>query len=280
MNDIFLDRNGKPNVLWGAAIGSASPRAAELAARVGFDVVWIDLEHASADLMTAESLCRAAQVGGAVPLVRTGGARRDQILPALEIGARIVVVPLVNDAATAREVVQHGKFRPLGERGYNTRSRAADYGLGPLPAARMNAETWLFAQVETREAVANLNDILAVDGLAGIFIGPGDLSADLDRAGDFVNPKLHEMVAACVRAARNADRHAGILMAPGPLIDTALAAGADLCVIGSDLGAMIQVWREQLERARIRDDPSPAAGLEGAGGHHSAVNLDLRRTKS
>jgi len=252
MSELFSDDQGQPRVLWGAAINSASPRAAEMAARVGFDVVWIEMEHASVDLLTAEAMCTAAQAGGAVPLVRTIGCRREHILHALEIGGRLVVVPLVNDAETAREVVRHGKFRPLGERGYNTRSRAARFGLEALPAARMNAETCLFPQVETRAAAANVEAILAVDGIAGVFIGPGDLSADLDRPGDFANPELREMVTACIRAARAAGKHAGILASPGPLLDDALAAGADLCVIGSDFGAMIQVWREQLARCRAR----------------------------
>lgn len=250
MPDVFSDKNGRPHVLLGAAINSASPRAAELAGRVGFDVVWIEMEHASADLMTAEAMCTAAQVGGALPLVRTSGYRREQILHALEIGARIVVVPLVNNAETAREVVRHGKFRPLGERGYNTRSRAANFGLEPLPAARMNAETYLFPQVETREAAANVQEILALEGIAGILIGPGDLSADLDRPGDFANPALCDLATTCIRAARAAGKHAGILVAPGPLLDAARAAGADLCIIGSDFGAMIQVWRDQVARCR------------------------------
>jgi 2-keto-3-deoxy-L-rhamnonate aldolase RhmA len=250
MRDIFTDIHGQPRILLGASINSASSRTAELAARIGFDVIWIEMEHASADLMTAEAMCRAAQANGALPLVRTSGYRREQILHALEIGASIVVAPLVNDAETAREVVRHGKFRPIGERGYNTRSRAADFGLEPLPVIRMNAETYLFPQVETCQAVANVEGILAVEGIAGILIGPGDLSADLGCPGDFTNPALIDMTTTCIRAARAAGKHAGILVAPGPLLDAAIAAGADLCIIGSDFGAMIQVWRSQLERCQ------------------------------
>lgn len=255
MTELFIDNQGQPRVLYGAAINSGSPRAAELVGRVGFDVVWIEMEHASADLRTAEVMCVAAQAGGAVPLIRTVGIHREHILHAVEVGGRIVVVPLVNDVETARDVVRHGKFRPLGERGYNTRSRAANFGLEPLPVARMNEETYLFPQVETRKAVANVDAILAVEGIAGIFIGPGDLSIELDRPGDFQNPELSEIVTTCIRTARAAGKHAGLLVAPGPLLDAALAAGADLCIVGSDIGAMIQVWRDQLRRCRTAEGP-------------------------
>jgi 4-hydroxy-2-oxoheptanedioate aldolase len=226
---------------------------AELAGRVGFDVIWIEMEHTSADLATAEALCVAAKAGGAIPLVRTVGYRREHILHALEVGGRIIVVPLVNDAEAADEVVRHGKFRPLGQRGYNTRSRAADFGIEPLPMERMNEETSLFPQIETLEAVNKLDDILAVEGIGGVFIGPGDLSCDLGCPGRMSDPQLRRIVSDCIARARAAGLHAGILVSPGPLLDEAIQAGADLCIISSDFGAAIQVWREQLGQCRNTD---------------------------
>lgn len=241
-------RGGKDGRLLACAINSGSPRLAELAARVGFDVIWIELEHASVDLAAAEALCVAAEAGGAIPLIRTSSCRREHILQALEIGGRIVVVPLVNCAETAREVVKHGKFRPVGERGYNTRSRALDYGLDPSAMARANDETWLLPQVETREAVRNVDAILAVDGIDGIFVGPGDLSADLDRPGRFDDPELQEMVCTCIRKARARERVAGAFCPGGPLLETCLKAGANLCVVGSDIAPLIDKWKTQVAR--------------------------------
>jgi 2-keto-3-deoxy-L-rhamnonate aldolase RhmA len=254
MSNIFTDTTGQSRILWGTAINTGSPRAAELAGRVGFDVVWIEMEHASADLRAAEELCIASENGGAIPLIRTVGYRREHILQALEVGGRIIVAPMVNDAAAAREMVRWGKFRPLGERGYNTRSRAAGYGLAPLPMEQMNADTYLFPQIETLEAVENLDEILAVEGLGGIFIGPGDLSCDLGCPGSLADPELQKVICGCIARARAADLHAAILINPGPLLDAALAAGADLCIIASDLGAIIQVWREQLARLQNSGD--------------------------
>ena len=252
MRDIFLDEQGQPRILLGTAVNSGSPRTVELAGRMGFDTVWIEMDHASADLSAAEAMCTAAQAGGALPLVRTSGCRRDQILHALEIGARILVIPVVNTVETALEVVRHGKFRPVGERGYNIFSRGINFGIDPLPFARVNEETYLFPQVETCEAAANVKEILSVDGIAGVFIGPGDLSVNLGRPGDFTNPELQKTVNSCIRAARKAGKHAGIFSAPGPLLDAAVTAGADLCIISSDFTAIIDVWRKQLAEYRTK----------------------------
>ncbi len=245
--DLFTDANGQPRVLIGCAIGSGSTRLAELAGMVGFDVVWIEMEHASSDIGLAEALCVATEAGGAVPLVRAAGWRREHILQALEIGGRIVVVPMVNDAEMARDVVRYGKFPPLGERGYNTMSRALRYGLDfPEANRRANDVTVLLPQVETAEAAENIDAILAVEGLGGVFIGPGDLSASLGCAGDFDNPELRDLACRCIARARAAGLHAGTFGVTSAYADAALEAGADLCIVTSDLGALVPTWQKRL----------------------------------
>lgn len=248
MQDIFKDGTGKDRVLLGCSVSSASTRIAELAVRVGFDTVWIDMEHATADLATTEALCVATEAGGGIPLVRAMGFRREHILHALEAGGRIIAVPLVNDAAAAREVVRHGKFRPLGERGFNTMSRGMRLGLDPNEMAVANDKTYLMPQIESLEAVKNLDGILAVKGLSGIFLGPGDLSSDMGRPGRFDDPEVGDLVCRCVRKARDAGLHAGVLTGQPSLLDAALDAGADLCIITTDLRELISAWRILLKR--------------------------------
>jgi len=247
---LFTDETGRPRVLIGCGISSGGPRMAEVAARIGFDVVWMEMEHATADLATTEAMCVSAEAGGAIPLVRAAGYGRSHILHALEVGARIVVVPLVNDESACREVVRHGKFRPLGQRGFNTRSRAMGFGADPAAMARANEETCLMPQVESLEAVKNLDGILSVEGIGGIFIGPGDLSADLGRPREYEDPQLQDIVRQCIARSRGAGLHAGILVGEGALLDAALEAGADLCVVGSDVQAAIDTWRRQVRTLR------------------------------
>jgi 2-keto-3-deoxy-L-rhamnonate aldolase RhmA len=151
---------------------------------------------------------------------------------------------MVNDAETARQIVVHGKFPPLGSRGYNTRSRGVGYGLMDAAASfrLANERTQLFAQVETMTAVGNLEAICNVEGLAGIFIGPGDLSVSFGRTGKLTDPELIAVVADCIRRARNWGKHAGILVEPGPMLDAATSAGADLIFCGGDVSAVARAW--------------------------------------
>ena len=249
--DPFLDADGSPRTLKGAAILSASPHVAEMAGLLGFDTVWIDVEHGGPSFHDVEALCMAAEAGGAVPTVRLPDHHRHHVLRALEVGARIVVVPMVNDAATAREIVRHGKFPPLGERGFNTRSRGLSYGLGGMEKitetfADANACTHLIAQIETVEAARSVAEICAVDGLSGVLVGPGDLSVSLGKTGQFGDPELIALVEGVMRAARAAGKHAGILVAPGPMLDAARAAGCDLYFCAGDVNDLARAWRAVL----------------------------------
>jgi len=248
--DLFAAADGQPRVVRGVAINSGSTLLAELAAAMGFETVWIDMEHGATDFADAQSLCHAVEAAGGAPTIRVPDGQRCHVLRALEVGARIVVVPMINDAAAARQVVAHGKFPPLGSRGFNTRSRGVRFGLEPTLAAfaDANARTYLFVQIETVEAVVNLDAICGVEGLSGIFIGPGDLSVSLGTPGDLADARLIQVVRDCVRRARARGKHAGILAAPGPLLDAALAAGCDLCFCGGDIADLRGPWKRLLER--------------------------------
>ena len=248
--DPFIDSSGNPRVLRGVAINSGATRNAEMAGRLGFETVWIEVEHGPASFGDVEALCMAAESGGTVPLVRLPDHHRHHVLRALEVGARIVVVPMINDAETARELVRHGKFPPLGQRGFNMRSRGLNYGLEDLLTSFANANetTHLIAQIETMEAARNLEAICAVEGLSGILIGPGDLSVSAGKPAAFTDPEMIALVADIIRRARAAGKHAGILVAPGPMLDACLEAGADLVIIGGDITDLANAWRGLLAK--------------------------------
>jgi len=256
MGDIFTDENGQPRVLRGVSILSGSARLAEMAGLIGFDAIWIEVEHGPVSFSEVESLCVAAEVGGAIPAVRIPDAERHHVLRSMEAGARILIVPMINDAATARQVVQHGKFPPLGSRGFNTRSRGVEYGLAGVEKAfqQANERSYLFAQIETVQAVENLEAICGVDGLAGVLIGPGDLSVSAGRMGQLADPELITMVTDCIKRARGLGKHAGIMMMPGPMLDAALAAGCDLVFCGGDFGSLAAAWQDLLSDLKAKGE--------------------------
>lgn len=259
---VFNNGDGAGRILRGVAVSSASTRLAEMAGRLGFDAVWIEMEHGPVDFSQVEALCVAAEVGGAVPVVRVPDGQRHHVLRALEVGAGIVVVPMINTRQQAQQLVEYGKFPPLGSRGFNLRSRGLGYGLSGREASfeEANEHTHLFAQIETSEAVLNVDQICDIEGLSGILVGPGDLSSAYGRPGDFDDPKLIRDACRCIRTARACGKHAGIVTGPGKLLDAALEAGCDLAFVGSDAGTLAIAWAHLLESVTVpieRDAATP-----------------------
>jgi 4-hydroxy-2-oxoheptanedioate aldolase len=180
--------------LMGMSVGTLSPAAVEMAAYAGADFVWLDLEHGPVDYMTAEHLCRAAEARGVLPLLRIQDDSRTAVLRALEVGARLVVIPQVHTAEQAAAIASHGKFAPVGQRGFNTGTKGLWYGSRGATMqeifALANAETCLLPQVESVEAVHNADEILSVRGIDGLLIGPGDLSASMGIVGQWESEEL------------------------------------------------------------------------------------------
>lgn len=242
--DPFFDAENRPRILFGVGLSTASTRLAELAGLTGYETVWIDVEHGAARTSEIESLCIAAEVGGALPAVRVSSGSRENVLQALESGARLVVVPMVNSAEEARQIVDFGRFPPLGRRGFNSRSRGVSFGRkGTAEEFRLaNARTHLIAQIETVAAVAEVEAICRVEGLGGILVGPGDLSQDMGKAGQFNDPELVASVVHCIRTARSLGKHAGIFASSPALLDSALSAGCDFAFVCIDIADLTQVW--------------------------------------
>ncbi len=237
--------------LKGAACVTGSPKIAEMAGLIGFDMVWIEVEHGGASYNDVEDLCRATVAGGAIPVVRIPSHEREHVLRALEAGGQIIVVPLINSADEAQILVQNGKFPPIGSRGFNTRSRGLNYGLDGIAKiaetfARANSQTHLIAQIETREAVDNLEAICAVDGISGILVGPGDLSLAYNKPGQFTDPEYIAVVADVMKRTRATNKHAGILVAPGPMLAACKDAGCDFFFCAGDINDLGRAWRDVL----------------------------------
>jgi 4-hydroxy-2-oxoheptanedioate aldolase len=245
----FLTEKGGSRLVRCVTVYTGSARLAEMAARIGFEAVWVELEHSPTDWNQVEAMCTAIEAAGAVPTVRVPNWERQNVLMALEVGAKIVVVPMVNTAEQAREVVRHGKFPPVGERGYNARTRGVGFGIAGMTEsllAGINESVHLFVQIETPEAVQNLAEICAVPGLSGIFVGPGDLSMNYGWVGQLNHPELIKIVTNVVTTARKAGKLVGIMVAPGALLTAAIDAGAQLVTVGGDIADLSLAWQKLL----------------------------------
>jgi 2-keto-3-deoxy-L-rhamnonate aldolase RhmA len=179
----------------GAWVQTGSPVTAEIMSQAGFDWLMIDMEHAPVDFMTLVNQMQAMATGNAIPLVRAPWNDFVTIKRILDAGAYGVLVPYVNNRAEAEAAVKACKYPPHGVRGTAGSPRAAGYGQNVgnyLPYA--NDEILILIAAETVEAVGNLDEILAVPGLDGIFIGPMDLSASMGHMGNPGHPDVQAVI--------------------------------------------------------------------------------------
>ncbi|MHB1004751.1 MAG: HpcH/HpaI aldolase family protein [Chloroflexota bacterium] len=179
----------------GSFVTIGAPAVAEVMALAGFDFLVVDMQHGPLGIESVENLLRGIELAGAVPIVRVPDASPGAILQALNAGALGVQVPLVNTAEEARHVVAAAKYAPEGNRPVSM-MRAARYTAGQ-PAryfARANAETLVIVHCETAQAVNNLPEILKVEGIDVVFVGPHDLSQSLGAAGQFNLPRVQETI--------------------------------------------------------------------------------------
>lgn len=176
----------------------ASSYVAEVIAHLGFDTVTVDLQHGAIDYRDAFAMLQAISSSPALPMVRVPWNDPALLMKLLDAGAMGVICPMVNSAAEARAFVGACRYPPLGYRSFGP-NRAVQYA-GADYWRHANREVLLLAMIETESGVAALDEILAVDGLDGVYVGPGDLS--LSFGGDpSMRPKAPDVVAAIAKIA-------------------------------------------------------------------------------
>jgi 4-hydroxy-2-oxoheptanedioate aldolase len=219
----------------GIFVQTPSPVVPELLGGLGVDFVCIDQEHSAIGPETVQALVAGAALGSVPALVRVADVTAAHIGAALDAGAAGVVVPRVSSAAAAAEVVRLARYPPLGERGLGP-GRAAGYGRAVAEAlTRANEETLVAVQIETRAAVDALDEILGVDGVDLVFVGPGDLAASLGLAGGIADPDLVEVVEGVLTRTGEAGRAAGVFAVDNEQAAKWRQPGVALLVVGSDL---------------------------------------------
>lgn len=182
----------------------------EMMATGPFDWLCIDLEHTTIAIDQCGKIIRVADLAGVPALVRLSGHDPAQIKRVLDAGATGIIAPMVNTADEAAAVVAAATYPPAGVRGVGL-ARAQRYGVGfPDYLERMESDLVCMMQVEHIDGVNNLEEILAVDGVDGFFIGPYDLSASLGHPGNFSHPAVVAAMERVAEMARNPDVIAGI----------------------------------------------------------------------
>lgn len=236
---------------YGFWMGLCSPVAAELCALCGYDWVLIDGEHAPNGIEGLYAQLVAVGNTKSHPVVRIVDGSPSVIKQVLDIGALTILVPMVESAQQARQIVAATRYPPAGIRGVGTAlARAARWNMAAGYLRDVQQELCVLIQVESTAALADLDNITAVDGIDGIFIGPADLAASMGHLG---NPSHPEVVAAIEQAIRRI-LAAGI--APGILVTNRELAiryencGAVFVALGVDTLALASAARGILEHHR------------------------------
>ena len=241
----------------GTAIGTmiSEARTEEIAyvlAAAGFDFCVIDTEHGSADTESLQRLSRAARSASIVPLVRVADISYSLIARTLDTGALGLMVPHVETADDAREIVRCAKYPPMGERGFGLRAGVTDYAAVSVAdaIAWSNAETMIMAQVESRRCLGNLAEIAAVPGIDVLLVGPTDLSISLEVPGQMLHPTMQEAYQQVVAAARRGGVAAGIHPADLKVVQYGRDIGMRLLMYSSDVRLLLGAGRQAVEALR------------------------------
>lgn len=247
--------------LW---VALASPYAARLLAGSGYDWLLIDGEHAPNDIPLLAAQVRAVQGGPSHPIVRLPVGETWMIKQILDAGAQTLLIPMVESAQEAERLVKAVRYPPRGVRGVGAAlgaasdfSRIGDY----LETA--DREICLIVQVESRAGLAALDEIAALDGIDGVFIGPSDLAADMGHLGQPGHPAVTDAIADAFRRIAAAGKASGIMT-----LDLAQAhlyrdLGADFMAIGTDVTTLVGATtrlRQSFEAAGKSDRVPGAIG--------------------
>jgi 4-hydroxy-2-oxoheptanedioate aldolase len=220
----------------------------EMVSLMGFDGIWLDLEHHPHSLAAATEFIRAARVGASDVIARPAKGEFMRMARLLEAGAKGIMYPRCNNAEEAKEVVRWAKFAPLGERGIDGGNADAPYCFTPVKqyVEEANRETFLVIQLEQREAIERVESIAAVPGIDVLMLGPADFSVLSGIPGQFDHPMLLDAKKKMAAAARSASIHWGTTCGTIRQVEEDLELGARFICHGGDILAV----KAQLEQTR------------------------------
>jgi 4-hydroxy-2-oxoheptanedioate aldolase len=210
----------------------------EVLAGAGFDWLLLDTEHSPNELPMVLSQLQAAAGGTAHPIVRPAWNDAVLIKRFLDAGVQTFLVPYVQNEEEARQAVAATRYPPRGIRGFAGTTRASRFGRVKDYHTRCEKEICVLVQVETRVALGNLEAIAKVEGVDGVFIGPGDLSADLGYLGQLTHPEMTAVIDDTIGRIKAAGSIPGILINDEALARRYIDAGCLFTAVGGDVGIL------------------------------------------
>lgn len=254
--------------LW---LGLADAYCAEILAGVGYDWLLIDGEHAPNDVRSVlaqlQAVARASSVSGrdgSHPVVRVPVGETALIKQYLDLGAQTILVPMVDTPTQAAQLAQAMRYPPVGIRGMGSAlARASRWQAYPDYIQEANDQVCLLVQVETVEAMRNLDAIAATPGVDGVFIGPADLSASMGFSGNPGHPEVQAAMEDGIQRILQAGKAPGILATRDDQARKWLQAGAQFVAVGIDTVLLVDAATSLLQRFKQPADISKASPKRG-----------------
>jgi len=232
----------------GTCLHLTDPSLHELVGLMGFDGIWMDMEHHGYSVQTAQGLMRAARVGKTDIIARLARGEFMRMGRILESGAQGIMYPRCNDADEAREVVRYAKFAPLGERGFDGGNPDMPYCNGSMDEYIQfaNDETFIIIQIETPQALENAQAIAEVEGVDVLMLGPADFSIMSGIVGQFNHALIRNAEEKIAQAARRAGKHWARPVGSPEDAKRLLDMGARLLFTGADI-LMVKLGLERIQ---------------------------------
>ena len=228
----------------------ASTSTSEISAQIGFDWLLIDGEHAPNDIADITNLLRVVDPSDSHAVVRVVAGIPHIIKQVLDAGAKSILVPMVDTADQARELVRAVRYPPDGIRGAALVTRAAQYGHTDSYASTANDQICLLVQAESKTAIENLDEICAVEGVDGVFIGPFDLAASMGFINDPNNKAVQDTIEQAILKIVASGKAAGILMLDETRAKKYIEMGALFVAVGTDVSTFSNATKKLLANYR------------------------------
>jgi 2-dehydro-3-deoxyglucarate aldolase len=229
----------------GSWLMSGSPVTAEAMGCAGFDWLVLDMEHVPIDYQDAYHLLQAIAGTPACPVLRLAWNDAVQVKRALDMGAQTLMFPFIETVEEARQAVASTRYPMPGQampgtRGYAAMHRASRYGTLADYSVRANEAVARIIQLETPAALAQLEQIAAIDGVDALFVGPGDLSAALGQIGNIGHPVVQAAIKDAAQRARAIGKPIGIVGPQPEMVQQFIDYGYNFVAIASDMGMMMR----------------------------------------
>ncbi|OWT63840.1 HpcH/HpaI aldolase family protein [Candidimonas nitroreducens] len=225
---------------------------APIAAACGFDAIYVDMEHSPVSMESVSAICTAAVGYGITPLVRIPGHGSEDLSRVLDGGAYGAIVPHVETAEQAAELVRAAKYPPIGHRSVMGSGPSLGYRKMPLAEVndRVNEETLLIVMLETPQGIANADQIAATPGVDMLLIGSNDLCTEMGIPGQLHHPDLRAAYQATAQACKNHGKILGIggIRSDIELQTELLALGARFIIAGSDVTYLMEAASKDAQK--------------------------------